>query len=111
MAKRGDERWGAQVNLDHENGKRQRQYLYGATRAEVEAELARARGARRENRPIDATSATTSALLCRWLVEVARLTVRPKTHFSHAQALRIDLLLGLGHLPLEGLSAHTALYA
>jgi len=47
---------------------------------------------------------TVGAFLDRWLEDVAKPTVRPKTHHSYAQLVRLHLKPTLGHNELAKLT-------
>ncbi|HZU05719.1 MAG TPA: site-specific integrase [Chloroflexota bacterium] len=62
------------------------------------------RGQRQQGLPLPAERQTVGQFLARWLEDVARPRVRPKTYHSYAQLVRLHLAPGLGRIPLAKLS-------
>lgn len=97
---RSDGRWEAQVSLP--NG--QRRSFYGKTRTLAQAKL------RTALRDLDADlnlaigRQTVAIFLDRWLEDVVKPTVRPKTHHSYAQIVRLHLIPILGRHQLTKLA-------
>lgn len=106
MAKRGqnegsiyqrdDGRWCAQVTLGYVDGKRKRKYLYGDTRKEVAEQLKVVLRDQQQGLPVATERQTLGEYLDRWLTDVAKPKVRPKTYHSYAQLVRLHLKPALG---------------
>jgi integrase len=100
IRRRADGKWEARLSLP--NGKRKS--LYGKTRREVQDKL---KAAQRDlDNGLDLTVAQQSVgqFLDRWLEDVVKPSVRPKTHHSYAQLVRLHLKPELGHIPLTKLT-------
>jgi integrase len=91
---------------------RKRRTLYGKTRAEVAAKLARALSDRGDDLAFDAGKQTVGEYLDRWLSHSVRDTVRKGTFERHEQVIRLHIGPALGDLKLKALGpAHVqALY-
>lgn len=105
--KRGDGRWVALLDLGWENGRRTRKAYYATTRAEAAAKLAAGIRARQQGLPIVGQRATLGAFLDRYLAEVARATLRPRTFESYRGIIEHHLKPALGHVPLVRLGPDT----
>ena len=104
IRRRGDGRWESAVHLGYRDGKRIRKSFYGKTRREVQQKLVVAlRDLQRGVAPTD-DRRTTGQLLDRWLEDVAKATVRPRTFVSYSQTVRLHLRPTLGRAPLSKLS-------
>ncbi|HXG73153.1 MAG TPA: hypothetical protein VNJ04_21375, partial [Gemmatimonadaceae bacterium] len=100
IVERADGRWMARVDLGWQDGKRRRKAYYGATRADVAAQLTKAlRTVQQGATSLGDERQTIKQFLERW-IEHVRSSVRPKTHHSYAQLVRLHLVPGLGHLRL-----------
>src|SRR5215207_11639502 len=100
IRQRPDGTWEARVSLP--GGKRKS--FYGKTRKEVQDKL---RGALRDldaGLDLSAGRQTVGQFLDRWLEDVVKPTVRPKTHYSYAQLVRLHLKPDLGHHQLGKLT-------
>lgn len=114
MAKRGKKegsiyqdsegRWRAAVDHGYENGKRKRKLLSGKTRSEVAAKLVAALRNRQLNLPATNERYTVSQHLRRWIDNVARPTVRPKTLRTYSDFVAQHLDPALGKITLAKLS-------
>lgn len=81
-----------------------RKSYYGSTRRAVQQKLVVAlRDLQRGVTPTD-DRRTTGQLLDRWLEDVAKATVRPRTFVSYSQTVRLHLKPTLGRAPLSKLS-------
>jgi integrase len=99
---RKDGRWTGALDLGWEQGRRQRKWLYGATRAEVREKLTRALGEVQRGGFVDADErVTVGAYLDRWL---ATLSVRRKTARSYGQFVALHLKPALGRIRLTKLT-------
>ena len=93
---RADDRWCAQLDLGWENGKRRRRYIYGATAAEVQDALLKARSDQAAGLPIAVERQTVAQFLDRWLEDSVKPSVRPATHQQYFQHVRLYLSPSLG---------------
>jgi integrase len=100
---RSDGRWSAQLNLGRESGKRRRRYIYGATAAEVQDALLKARADFRQGFASTGDSQPLKRFLESWLDSV-RATVRPRTLDAYRAAVRKHLIPALGHIKLGKLT-------
>ncbi len=103
ITKRADGRWEAKINLGYKNGKRHRRSFYGKTRREVAEKLASALREHQQGLPVAAERQTVAQFLDRWLADVVQPAVRPKTHHSYAQLVRLHVKPALGHHQLTKL--------
>jgi integrase len=101
---RADGRWHAQLELGWENGRRRRRSFYGATRREVQEQLETARQDLRRGVLATGRRQRVDQFLEKWLEDVIKPSVQPKTFTSYAQLTRHHLIDGLGRFPLERLS-------
>jgi integrase len=123
-----DDCWVGSLSLGYEGGKRQRRYVYGKTRREVQDKLATLRRAHEDGLPVGPEKLALGAYLQQWLENSARPTIRTKTYTSYAEILRLYIVPDLGHIALtklrppevqawmnkrlaSGLSARTVQYA
>lgn len=102
ISQRADGRWMARVDLGWKNGRRDRKYFYGATRAEVRDRLTKALRDVQLGASLGDDRQTVGGFLETWL-EAAASTVRPKTLVSYRQLVRLHLKPGLGHHKLAKL--------
>lgn len=100
IKQRADGLWEARVSL--EGGKRKS--LYGKTRREAQDKLRAALRDIDAGLDLSAGRQTVGQFLDRWLEDVVKPTVRPKTHHSYAQLVRIHLKPALGHHQLGKLT-------
>ena len=98
-----DGRWQARVDLGWQGGRRRRKALYGRTRKDVVAKLTKALRDVQRGVPLGDGRQTLGPYLDQWLTVVVKPSVRPKTHHSYAQLVRLHLTPGLGHLRLARL--------
>jgi integrase len=83
ISKRADGRWMARVDLGWRDGKRQSKAIYGRTRRVVADALRDALKAAQEGTLIGDERQTVSEFLNRWLQDVARPRVRPRTFVGY----------------------------
>lgn len=100
---RDDGRWCAVLNLGWEGGRRRRKYVYGATAAEVQEQLLKARTDHAAGLPVSTDRQTVEHFLRDWLENSVRPSVRVATYRSYEQTVRNHLILELGRLPLRKL--------
>jgi len=99
---RPDGRWQGAVQVGWKNGKRWRKFYYGATRAEVRDAIAQAIREVKRGGILGDDRQTVGDFLAGWL-ETITTQVRPKTHASYSQLVRLHLKPGLGHIRLTKL--------
>jgi integrase len=102
--KRRDGRWVGVVNLGYQDGKLRRKYYYGKTREEVKSELVAALNDQQKGLPILTERQTVAKFLEKWLTDVARPSVRPKTYRFYHDHIRLHITPALGNKRLEKLT-------
>jgi integrase len=100
---RADGRWCAQLDLGWQNGRRVRKYIYGATAAEVQDALLKARMDHSHGLPVVTERQTVGQFLERWLEDSVKPSVRPLTHEQYRQHVKLYLAPLLGHHRLDKL--------
>src|SRR5687767_7334400 len=95
--------WMAQYAVHTAEG-RKRKTLYGKTRQEVAAKLAKALSDRECGLTFDAGSLTVSEYLDRWLADSVKDTVRQRTWERYEQIVRVHIKPTLGRIKLKGLT-------
>jgi integrase len=85
-------------------GGRKRKTLYGKTRQEVAAKLANALSDRERGLVFDAGNLTVEKYLDRWLEDVVRDSVKPRTFERYEQIARVNIKPTLGRVKLASLS-------
>jgi integrase len=95
--------WCAQYTVYTAQG-RKRKTLYGKTRAEVAAKLAKALSDREGGISFDAGKLRLEEYLDRWLIDSVRDTVRQNTWERYEQIVRIHLKPTLGRVQLRSLT-------
>lgn len=102
--KRKDGRWAGAVSLGYAEGKLKRKAVYGATRKEVKDRITGILRDQQRGIPVIGERQTLGEFLERWLSDVVRPSVRPRTHTSYEQLVRLHLKPALGRLPLAKLT-------
>jgi integrase len=97
-------RWRAVIDLGWADGKRQRKYLSGQTRREVQAKLDAARRDYQQGLPLAPEHLSLEQFLLRWLEDVQRLKVEPSTYAREATVIRKHLIPAFGKRPLAKLT-------
>ena len=100
ISQRGDGRWQGRVDLGWHDGRRRRKTLYGATRGEVRDKLTRALKSIQEGASFGDERQTLEQFLVRWLEDVARARVRPRTFDTYEAAVTRHIVPHLGKRPL-----------
>ena len=95
--------WCAQYTV-YTAGGRKRKTVYGKTRQEVAAKLAKALSDQEGGLTFDAGNQTVGDYLNRWLYDSVRDTVRKGTFERHEQIVRLHIRPSLGSIKLKGLS-------
>jgi hypothetical protein len=88
---RADGRWCGQLDLGWQNGRRARKYIYGATAADVQAQLLKARSDKAHNLPVKVERQAVAEYLQRWLAECAKPATRPRTFERYEQLVRLHI--------------------
>ena len=96
-----DGRWVSSVTVAP-GGKRK--YIYGKTRKDVAEKLKIALRDQQQGLPVAIERQTVGQFLEHWIADVVRPSVRPKTHHSYSQVLRLYLKPALGHHQLAKLA-------
>ena len=102
--RRKDGRWAAAINLGYQDGKLTRKTYYGATREEVKDKLVAALSDQQKGLPILTERQTLAQFLDKWLSEVARPSVRPKTYRFYRDIIRLHIEPALGKKRIEKLT-------
>lgn len=97
IRKRADGRWEARYSHTGPDGKSQRRSIFGKTQREVREGLTAALRAIDQGEAPITERQTVGQFLDRWLTDVAKPTVRPKTYHSYAALVRLHLAPALGH--------------
>lgn len=98
--------WRGAVTIGHTpEGRQQRKYFSGKTRAEVARQVAKATNDLRRGLPLTSSSPTVAEFLDMWLEDVVKVKNRPRTHESYSAIVRNHLTPGLGKVKLEKLTA------
>ncbi len=95
--------WMGQFTVHTAEG-RKRKTLYGRTRAEVAAKLAKALVDREDGLLLDAGNLTLEEYLVRWLSDSVKSTVRASTFERHEQLVRFHIRPALGEIKLKALT-------
>jgi integrase len=107
IAKRADGRYVAAICVTRPDGTRGRKWLYGRTRAEVAAELARLAKHVDSGAVVPTRSPTLSDYLTYWHAEVVLPARRPTTVAKYRTAIELYLRPGLGSHHLDKLTVAT----
>jgi integrase len=100
---RSDGLWVSSVSMGYAgNGKRKRRTVYGQTKAEVQAKLARLQNDAANGQLSDPVTMTLAEWLVRWL-DTATSRVQPKTHLRYEQLVRLRINPHLGGCRLAAL--------
>lgn len=104
ISKRKDGRWWARLDLGWRDGRRVRKPFYGRTRREVQEKLDQARQQQRSGILPTGPNQTVGQFLTHWLQHSVRPTVRPSTHASYADNVRLHIDPTLGRVRLQNLT-------
>jgi integrase len=99
-----DGRWQARLDRGWVDGKRVRKAYFGKTRVEAAHKLNQALADKERGLPQIPERLTVAAFLDRWLTNVVKPTVRPKTFVSYEYVCRVHLTPALGRHRLIQLS-------
>lgn len=97
---RKDGRWAGVIDLGYQDGRRKRKALYGRTRSEVQKKLFTTRRALQEGLPVTSERQRLGQFLLRWLEDVARPSLRPRTYIRYREILMCHAIPALGKRPL-----------
>ena len=97
---RADGRWVGAVTLS--SGKRKS--VYGATYQEAKTKLRQAQRDQEHGLDLSKKPQTVALFLADWLESTAKPTLRPKTHHSYAQLIRLHIVPAIGTIQLAKLT-------
>src|SRR5215216_2221726 len=100
ITKRNDGRWMARYMVHTTKGPKCR-HIYGRTRQEVAAKLAKAMTDRDGGIELDPSSVTVNEYLQRWLNDSVKGSVRPITFESYERLVRVHVVPALGRVKLD----------
>lgn len=101
---RKDGRWCGVLSLGVRDGRRARKSFYGATAADIQDQITKAKSDRNLGLPVSVERQTVKEFLDRWLEESVKPSVRALTHQQYSQHVRLYLGPVLGRLRLAKLS-------
>ena len=104
IVQRADGRWMGRVDLGWRDGKRRSKATYGKTRREVSNKLRDLTREAQRGTLIEDERETVERFLRRWLADVARVRVRPRTLATYEAAIERHLIPHIGRVPLSKLS-------
>jgi integrase len=104
IVQRADGRWMARVDLGWQGGKRRSKAIYGRTRRAVADALQTALRSAQEGTLVADERQTVPAFLARWLQDVARTRVRPRTLDGYEAAIERHISPYLGRVRLSKLT-------
>jgi integrase len=99
ISKRTDGRWVGIAELGWQDGKRRRKYVYGTTRAEVAAKLAKVRSDQQSGRLVEDERITVQQFLETWL-QTVKPSVADSTWTRYEGLLRLHAVPFIGRLRL-----------
>ena len=99
--RRKDGRWVASITLEH----RKRKYFYGDTRKEVQEKLKVALHEQQQGTLATGSYQLLGAYLEQWIEQVYRPSVKELSYQEYHSAVRKHLVPGLGHIPVQKLTA------
>ncbi len=86
--KRSDGRWAAAINLGYHGGKLKRKWYYGKTQSDVREKLIAGLSDQQRGLTVAVERQTVAQFLERWLTDVVRQNVRPKTFRTYSDMVR-----------------------
>ena len=104
ISRRKNGGWAAQYVVYTAEGRKKRKTLYGRTRVEVAAKLAKALSDRGDGLVFDDEGLTVEAYLNRWLKDSVRDTVRSSTYERNRALVRLHISPALGRIKLKALT-------
>jgi len=100
---RSDGRWCGLLSLGWEGGRRKRKYFYGATAAEVQEQLLRARSDHSQGLQVLTERQTLEHFLQEWLERSLKVRAKPRAHESFSTIVRLHIVPMLGKVQLAKL--------
>lgn len=97
-------RWCGILDLGWEGGKRKRKYVYGATAAQAQDELFKARSDNAKGFPVALERQTVEQFLERWLEQTLKPRAKPRGYESFATIARLHIIPVIGKARLEKLT-------
>jgi integrase len=97
---RRDGRWAASISL--EGGKRKT--FYGKTRKEVQEQLKKAQHEQLQGTLVTTPQQKVEQFLTHWLEDAHKQSIRLRTYERYEEILRLHLIPGIGHHPLQKLT-------
>jgi integrase len=101
---RKDGRWCGILSLGWENGRRKRKSYYGATAAEVQKQLLKARSDHSRGLPVRTERQTVEQFLTHWLEHTIKPNARPRSYDSFEIIVRRHIVPEVGRARLEKLT-------
>src|SRR5947209_1236880 len=98
---RNDGRWVAEITIEG----RQRKFVYGKTRKEVQEKLKVALHEQQQGTLVTAPQQTVAEFLNNWLENSQKQSVRPRTYERYEEVVRLHIVPVLGHHRMQKLSA------
>ncbi len=103
---RSDGRWVSAITTGFDaHGFQTRKNYYGRTRGEVAQKLDEAKKKLAEGRPLSPEKQSVGQFLSRWIEDVVRPSVSPKTYRTYSDLIKKHLEPGLGRIDLQKLNA------
>jgi integrase len=99
-----DGRWCGVLNLGWENGHRKRKYFYGATAAEVQEQLLKARSDHARGLPVAVERQTIAQYLDQWLEHTLKARAKPRSYESFSTIARLHINPAIGKIQLHKLT-------
>ena len=93
--RRSDGRWVGAVSVGYRDGKRVRRFVYASTRRELRERMSALLAASQQGLPVASDKQTVETFLAGWLA-TTRSSVRPRTHESYTDMVRLHRLAHLG---------------
>jgi integrase len=103
--RRKDGRWSGAYFVPKPGGGRQRKYVYGHSREEVNRKLVELMAQVHRGVPVATTTDTVSTYLEQWLIEVVKQRLRPKTYEGYANNVRKHIVPRISRKKLNRLTA------
>jgi integrase len=107
IIRRKDGRWMGRYTVHTANGPKQKT-IYGKTRQDVAASLAKAIADRDGGLYFEAENLTVSEYLKRWLNDSVKGSVRASTHGSYKRQVNRYIVPAIGRMKLKTLTRHTS---
>jgi len=104
IVKRADGRWMGRVDVGWSSGKRRSKAIYGRTRREVAVKLREALKKAEEGTLVVDERQTVGEFLARWLQDVVRARVRPRTLDGYEASITHHIAPTLGRIRLSKLT-------